>query len=313
MSKTILALGSLLPAEMETLERHFKVVRMGRKSDPEAILREYGHEVSGLISSVGSPVTRKLMEALPNLEIICRYGIGVDNIDLAAAAERAVAVTNTPGLVTNDTADVAMALLLGCARRTMEGDMYVRVGKWLNGPMGLGVTLSGKTVGIVGLGRIGQAVARRALAFDMQVAYYGRREKPEFPYSYVPDLIKLAEQSDFMIITVAGGEPTRHLIDGAVLRALGPQGFLVNVSRGTVVDEAALVKALEDKTIAGAGLDVFENEPHVPEALMKMDNVVLLPHIGTATQETRSRMGQLVIENLLAHFSGQPLKTPVAA
>jgi len=311
MARTILALGTLLPAEMEALERDFNVIRLSKEADPEASLQEHRNDIVGIITSPMKKANRHLIEALPNLEIISQFGVGVDNIDLQAAKERHIVVTNTPDLVTNDTADIALSLLLSCARRTVEGDAYVRVGHWVNGPMPHGVTLTGKTVGIVGLGRIGQAVARRASGFDMNVIYYGRHEKPEFSYSYYPDLMKLAEDSDFMILTVSGGPETRHLVNADVLKALGPEGFLINVARGSVVDEEALLIALSNKEIAGAGLDVFENEPHVPEALYTMDNVVLLPHIGTLTLETRTKMGQLVLENLQAHFNGEPLKTPV--
>ena len=313
MTQTILALGTLLPSEMDELERDFRVIRLSKEIDPEAALQQHRNDIVGIISSPMKKVNRHLIEALPNLEIISQFGIGVDNIDLAAAAERHIVVTNTPDLVTNDTADIALSLLLNCARRTVEGDAYVRVGHWANGPMPLGVSLTGKTVGIIGLGRIGQAVARRALGFDMNVIYYGRQEKSEFSYSYYPDLMKLAEDSDFMILTVSGGPETRHLVNADVLKALGPDGFLINVARGSVVDEEALLIALRNRDIAGAGLDVFDNEPHVPEALYTMDNVVLLPHIGTATTETRKKMGQLVLQNLRAHFNGEPLTTPVAA
>ena len=313
MSRTILALGTLLPAEMDELERDFNVIRLSKEADPEAALQERRNDIVGIITSPMKKVNRHLIEALPNLEIISQFGVGVDNIDLQAAKERHIAVTNTPDLVTNDTADIALALLMSCARRIVEGDAYVRVGHWVNGPMPHGVTLTGKTVGVVGLGRIGQAVARRAAAFDMNVIYYGRKEKPEFSYSYYPDLMKLAEDSDFMILTVSGGPETRHLVNSDVLKALGREGFLINVARGSVVDEEALLIALRNREIAGAGLDVFENEPHVPEALYTMDNVVQLPHIGTLTFETRTKMGQLVLANLQAHFNGEPLKTAVSA
>lgn len=313
MTRTILALGTLLPHEMEELERDFSVIRLAKESDPEATLQQHRNDIVGIIASPMKKVNRHLIEALPNLEIICQFGVGIDNIDLQAAKERHIAVTNTPDLVTNDTADIALSLLLNCARRTVEADAYVRVGKWVNGPMPLGTSLTGKTVGIVGLGPIGQAVARRAEAFDMNVIYYARREKPEFSYSYYPELMKLAEDSDFMVLTVAGGAETRHLVNADVLKALGPQGYLINVARGSVVNEEALLIALRNREIAGAGLDVFDNEPHVPEAFFTMDNVVLLPHIGTATAETRKKMGQLVLLNLRAHFNGEPLKTPVAA
>lgn len=313
MTKTILHLGGLMPAQLDVLEQDFRIIRLTKEPDPEAILQQHRNDIVAILTSFTRRVNRQLIEALPNLEIICQYGVGVDNIDLDAARERHIVVTNTPELVTNDTADIALALLLACARRVVEGDAYVRVGKWANGPMPLGNSLTGKTVGIVGLGRIGQAIARRAAAFDMNVIYYGRQEKPEFPYSYYPDLVKLAEDSDFMILSVAGGADTRHLVNADVLQALGPQGYVINVSRGSVIDEDALLIALRNRAIAGAGLDVFESEPHVPEALYSMDNVVLLPHVGTATVETRTKMGHLVLENLMAHFDGKPLLTPVAA
>ncbi|QQG35507.1 MAG: 2-hydroxyacid dehydrogenase [Micavibrio aeruginosavorus] len=313
MTRTILHIGGLMPAELAQLETDYRVIRLGRENDPEGILQQYRNDIVGIVTSFTRRVNRQLIEALPNLEIICQFGVGVDNIDLEAARERQIVVTNTPDLVTNDTADIAMALLLSCARRVVEGDAYVRVGKWANGPMPLGVSLSGKTAGIVGLGRIGQAVVRRAAAFDMKIAYYGRQEKPEFSYSYYPDLGKLAKDSDFMILTVSGGAETRHLVNADILKALGPEGYLINVARGSVVDQEALLVALRNQDIAGVGLDVFENEPQVPEALFTMDNVVLLPHVGTATVETRTKMGRLVLKNLHAYFSGEPLMTPVAA
>lgn len=313
MTRTILHIGGLMPAELAQLETEFRVIRLGRETDPEGVLQQYRNDIVGIVTSFTRRVNRQLIEALPNLEIICQFGVGVDNIDLDAARERHIAVTNTPDLVTNDTADIALALLLGCARRVVEGDAYVRVGKWANGPMPLGVSLSGKTVGIVGLGRIGQAVARRASAFDMRIVYHSRQERSEFSYSYYSDLGKLAKESDFMILTVSGGAETRHLVNANILKALGPEGYLINVARGSVVDQEALLVALRNQEIAGAGLDVFENEPQVPEALFTMDNVVLLPHVGTATVETRTKMGLLVLKNLNAYFNGEPLMTPVAA
>ncbi len=190
--------------------------------------------------------------------------------------------------------------------------MYVRVGKWLNGNMPLGWTLTGKTVGIVGMGRIGQSIASRCAAFNMKIVYQGPRKKSDVPYAYEPDLKKLAEISDYLILSCPGGSSTRHIVNADILNALGPNGFLINVARGSVTDEEALVKALMDKSIAGAGIDVYQNEPHVPEELVKLDNVVLLPHVGSATVETRAKMGEIVVKNLLAHFNGDPLLTPVS-
>lgn len=313
MSKTILALGSLLPAEMEDLEARFDVIRLWRENDPEQILQTRRNDVVAILSTYLTPVRRRLIEALPNLEIIAQFGAGTDNIDLDVAAARNIAVTNTPDILTGDTADTALALVLATSRRICEADMYVRIGKWANGPMGLGTSLGGKTAGIVGLGRIGQAIARRLAAFDMHVAYHGPREKDDQPYTYYESLADMAADCDFLILACSGGEDTAGIVDYNILEKLGPRGYLINVARGSVVVEDDLLAALSNRAIAGAGLDVYADEPHVPDALFKMDNVVLLPHIGSATVETRTAMGRLVLDNLSAHFEGQPLKTPVAA
>lgn len=311
MKKALLVMGNLLlPAEMDELEKHFDVIRLWKERDPEAVLQERRADIVAIASFHYVPVSKTLIESLPNLEIIAQFAVGTDNIDLAAAAARGIPVTNTPDVLTEDTADTGMALLLACARRVCEGDMYVRIGKWLNGPAPLGVTLRGKKAGIVGMGRIGQAVAKRCSAFDMDILYYGPRKK-DVPFQYFSSVPALAEAADVLILCCPGGAETAGLIDGPVLESLGERGILINIARGSVVDEPALVEALEKRRILAAGLDVFAHEPHVPEALISMDNVVLLPHIGSATIETRTVMGRLVVDNLLAHFNGHPLKTPV--
>lgn len=313
MAKAILVLGGLLPEEMRSLEGHFVVLKPTKDNDPELMLSEHQNDIVGVVATPSKPVSAQLMEALPNLELIAQFGVGTDNIDKEAAARLNIAVTNTPDLVTADTADIALTLLLGVARRAFESDLYVRVGQWFSAPMGLGHSLTGKTVGVLGLGNIGQAIAKRVSAFDMNVIYHSRTQKDDVPYEYCDNLIDMAAKSDFLVCACPGGEATHHIVDQSVLEALGSQGYLVNIARGTVVDEQALVAALHNKKLAGAGLDVYENEPYVPEGLLKMDNVVLLPHIGTATVETRTKMGKLVVENIMAHFEGKPLKTPVAA
>lgn len=313
MAGTILVMGGLLAAELDTLAARFPVLRLNGEADPEGLLRRHAREIVGIVASVNHPVSRALIEALPNLEIVCRFGVGVDNIDLAAAAERGVTVTNTPDLVTADTADLAMALILALLRRVVEGDVFVRVGKWAGGSLPLGISLAGRKLGIVGLGRIGAALARRAEAFDMEIFYHGPREKVAQPYVYFRDLTEMAAEVDLLALCCPGGAETRNLIDRNVLQALGPKGFLVNVARGSVVDEAALVAALTRGGIAGAGLDVFVDEPQVPEALLRLDNVVLLPHIGTATLETRTKMGHLVLDNLFSYFEGRPLASSLKA
>ncbi|MCB9991785.1 MAG: 2-hydroxyacid dehydrogenase [Rhodospirillales bacterium] len=312
MAKAILALHNMPPLGLEQLEEQFELIRLWQEKDPDQMIKDRANDIVAIVSSYNRGVSAKMIEALPNLEIISTFGVGYDNIDVRAATGRGVVVTNTPDLLTADTADTALALLLAVSRRVVEGDAYVRVGKWLNGPLPLGTSLGGKTAGIVGLGRIGQAIADRVSAFDVSVAYHGRHEK-DVPYRFYPQLEEMARDVDYLILSCAGGPETQHIVNENVLRALGPHGFLVNVARGSVVDQDALLVALSNKNIAGAALDVYDNEPHVPEALFSMDNVVLLPHIGSATVETRAKMGQLVIDNILAHFNGEPLKTPVAA
>ncbi len=315
MQKTLLALGAMLPSEMEELDKHFNVIKLWKENDPESVLQKHKDEIRAILSRYdGKGVSRRLIESLPHLEIIAQYGVGVNNVDLTAAAEYGVAVTNTPDVVTADTADTALALLLSLARRTCEADMFVRCGKWQEKcKFPMGVALSGKTVGVVGLGRIGQAVAARCSAFDMDVLYTGPREKEDQPYTYCKNLQTMADLCDFLILTCIGGAETEKIVDYKVLEALGSQGYLINVSRGSVVNEEDLLAALYNKAIAGAGMDVYENEPHVPEALFSMDNVVLLPHIGGDTFETKTAMGRLVLDNLLACFNGEPLKTQVTS
>lgn len=309
---TLLALGTLLPPEMEQLEATYNVIKLWKEADPEKTLKVAGAGVQAILSTYNGPgVSAKLMEALPNLEMIAQYGVGVDNIDLASAATRSVAVTNTPDILTDDTADTALGLLLSVSRRVVEGDMLARTGNWANGPLPLGTSLSGKMVGVVGLGRIGQAIARRCLAFNMTVVYHGPREKADQPYRYYPDLVTMARDVDYLVLACAGGPDTKHMINRAVLEAMRPRAFLINIARGSVVDQDVLVEKLVNRRIGGAGLDVFAHEPHVPDELKSLDNVVLTPHIGSATVETRAKMGQLVLDNLAAHFAGQPLLTSV--
>ncbi len=312
MKKSILALQSLLPREMEQLEEQYDVIRLWEAHDPEDVLRKRGLDIQGILSAYNcGGVSERLMSALPNLEIIAQFGVGFDNIDLATANSRELIVTNTPDILTDDTADAALYLILNVARRVVEADMFVRVGRWHSGAMPLSTSLSGKTVGIVGLGRIGSAIAKRVEAFNMRVVYYSRNEKANTSYKYYGILEDMARDSDFLVLACAGGESTNNLITYKILEALGSKGYLINIARGSVVNEEDLLIALRNQTIAGAGLDVFAKEPNVPEEMFKMDNVVLSPHMASATLETRSKMGQLVLDNLNAHFAGRELLTPV--
>ncbi len=311
MKKTILALQPLLPKEMGALEQAFNVLRLWESREPEDTLRNNARDIVGILSTYNSKgVSERLIHALPNLEIIAQFGVGFDNIDVEVAHNRNVMVTNTPDVLTDDTADVALFLLLNCARRAVEADMFVRVGRWQSGAFPLSVSVSGKTLGIVGLGQIGSAIAKRAAAFNTTVVYHSRTKK-DVPYTYFCDLEEMAQVCDFLVLACAGGDETKGLINLKILEALGSKGYLINIARGSVVNEEDLLIALRNRAIAGAGLDVFADEPNVPEAMLSMDNVVLSPHVGSATLETRSKMGQLVIDNFLAHFDGKPLLTPV--
>ncbi len=267
--------------------------------------------IRAVAASGESQVGAGLIARLPALEIISVMGVGYDGIDVAAAQARGVAVTHTPDVLNDDVADLAIALMLASARRLLAADDHVRSGRWAAGPMPLARKMSGARLGLVGIGRIGQAIARRAAAFDMAIAYTARSARPALPWRYFPNAEALAARSDYLVVITPGGDGTRKLIDARVLAALGTKGVLVNVARGSVVDETALIDALERGVIAGAGLDVFETEPNVPERLRRLANVVLTPHVGSATDQTRQAMADLAFANLQAHFAGRPLPTPV--
>jgi hydroxypyruvate reductase len=311
MKPEIVIVGPLFPPTQARVEELFTTHRLWEAADREGLLRQVADRVRGIAVYALHGCPAATIEALPRLEIIACFGIGVDAIDLACARARGIRVTNTPDVVTGDTADLALGLVLAVERRIAEGDRFVRRGDWRHGELRFGRSLGGRQLGILGLGRIGQAIARRAEAFGMTVAYQGPRAKPEMPYRFFADPVALAQWSEILVVACPGGEATRHLVGAAVLAALGPKGSLVNIARGSVVDEAALVAALRSGGLGAAGLDVYQNEPNVPAALLAMENVVLVPHTGTATNETRGAMGDLMIENLLAHFAGSELPTPV--
>ena len=306
----VLTAARLWPPMMEALHGAFRVHDRTHQGDAAAFAA-VAPRIRAIAASGESKVSRELIAQLPALEIVSVFGVGYDGIDVAAARERGVAVTNTPGVLDDEVADLAMALVLAVSRRLVEADRYVRTGAWANGPMPLARKVSGARMGIVGLGRIGKAIARRAEAFDMSIAYTARSAKADSPYPYFPTAEALAREVDFLVVITPGGAATRKLIDAKVLAALGTKGYLVNVARGSVVDEQALVAALRAGTIAGAGLDVFENEPIVPAELLALDNVVLTPHVGSATWQTRQAMADLSFGNLQAHFAGKPLLSPV--
>jgi lactate dehydrogenase-like 2-hydroxyacid dehydrogenase len=303
--------AKLSPLYGALIEQHHQRIDRLHETDPAAFAA-VAPSIRAVACAGDSTVPGELIARLPALEIIAVMGVGYDGVDLAAAGARGVRVTNTPDVLNDDVADLAIALMLCAARQLPAADRYVRAGEWeAKGPMPLQRKMSGARCGIVGMGRIGKAIARRALSFDMGIAYTARSAKPELPYRFVRDVKALAEQSDFLVLITPGGAGTKHLVDAAVLRALGKKGILVNVARGSVVDEAALIEALEQGVIGGAALDVFENEPRVPERLKALPHVVLLPHVGSATTATRQAMADLAFANLQAYFAGQPLLTPV--
>jgi lactate dehydrogenase-like 2-hydroxyacid dehydrogenase len=309
----VLQIGRLLPAAESALEREFTVVRLADQPDAAAFLAREGASFDAVATSAAIGIDARTIDALPNLKVISSFGVGLDQIDLAAAAARGIAVGYTPEVLNDCVADTAFALLLDVARGVSASDRFVRAGGWLRGRYPLQTKVSGKKLGILGLGRIGRTIAKRASGFDMEVRYTNRRPVAGVDFRHEPDLKALAAWADFLVIAAAGGEESRGLVSAEVLDALGPQGFIVNIARGTVIDEAALVQALKDKRIAGAGLDVFENEPHVPPALFELDNVVLLPHVASATHETRQAMADLTVENLRRFHAGQPLAAQAPA
>jgi lactate dehydrogenase-like 2-hydroxyacid dehydrogenase len=307
MPQRLLQIGPLLPALETRLAATYDVHLLHKEADAKAYLAAHGFEFVAVATSARYGADAALIAALPNLKVVSSFGVGLDAIDLAAARVRGVAVGYTPDVLNDCVADTAFALVMDVARRFSASDRFVRRGDWLKGQFPLATQVSGKKLGILGMGRIGRVIARRASGFDMDVRYHNRRPLTDVDYTYADSLKDLATWADFLVIASAGGAETRGLVSREILDALGPQGYLVNISRGTVVDEQALVEALQTGRIAGAGLDVFEDEPKVPEALFALDNVVLLPHLASNTHETRAAMGQRVEDNLTAFFAGKPL------
>jgi lactate dehydrogenase-like 2-hydroxyacid dehydrogenase len=293
---------------MATLEAQFTVHRLWQGVAADRLARVRGMAASTL----AGPVGEALFAQLPALEIVANFGVGYDNVDIAAAVARGLVVTNTAGVLDEEVADLTLGLLLATLRRIPAAERFVRDGHWHKGGFPLSSSLRGRRVGIVGLGGIGKAVARRLTGFAVDIAYHGRSEQADAGWPWYPTAEALAAACDVLIVIVPGGPATRHMIDTRVLAALGPDGVLINVSRGSVVDEAALIAALTQRTILAAGLDVFENEPHVPAALLACDNAVLLPHIGSASRDTRRAMGQMMVDNLTAWFATGRALTPVA-
>lgn len=304
----ILITAPLPPLLLVPLQRDYRCVDYVKAADKPALLASEGAVIRGLVQGGGTVTETALLEALPNLQIISVFGVGYDGVPIDYCRKRGIKVTNTPDVLTEDVADTAVALLLMCSRGFVNANRLLLKGDWAKGSGTLTTKVAGRRAGILGLGRIGKAIGRRLVAFDMHVAYSGRH-KQDVAYEFVPDLAALAAQSDFLIIAAPGGAATRNIVNADILNALGSNGTLINIARGSLVDEAALVAALKAGTIRAAGLDVFANEPNVPVELLAMDNVVLLPHVGSATSETRQAMGDLCRANLDSWFAGEGVKT----
>ena len=307
MAQEILLVSPLPPFMMNALQEADYIVHDHTHiKDPGALSK-----VTAIVGTGAAKVDKKLLAMLPHLKLIAICGVGYDGVDVAAATEKGIVVTHTPSVLTDDVADLAMGLVLSIGRRLPQADKFVRNGDWVDDVFALTHKVSGARLGIVGMGRIGRAIGKRAAAFDMRISYTGREPKAEVSYTFYKTAIALAAEVDYLVVAVPGGDDTKNLIAAQVLAALGSKGYLINIARGSVVDQPVLVQALKDKTIAGAALDVYWDEPIIDPELRRLPNVVLTPHIASATVETRQAMAALTLDNLQAFFDGRVLPTPV--
>ncbi len=314
MKPDILYFGSFPDATVAELNRRYHVHHYPKLPAPDDIPDEIAKRIRGVATEANRGLTRALLDKLPNVDVISVFGVGTDAVDLKAAKERGIPVGNTPDIIGPEVADLAIGLMLASARQIIFAEHYARSGEWARkGPVPFGRSVGKKTLGVIGLGGIGRAIADRGAAFRMRVIYNTRRPKPDAPYEYIGDIVELARQSDYLMVACSGGPETRHLVSRDVIDATGPQGTLINVARGSVVDEEALIDALANKRLGWAALDVFDKEPDFDRRLLDFPNIIVQPHHGTATIETRTEMGQLMIDNLAAGLEKQPMKTPVAA
>ena len=313
MKNPVLQLSRLSAPGDQRLAEAFDLVFLKDQEDPQGFLKEQGHRFQVAVTTAPIGASADVMAALPNLKAVVCRGIGVDKVDLGYAKAHGISVSSTPDVLTECVADLAMGLMIDTMRGLSASDRFVRQGHWPKGAYPLTSRVWGKRLGILGCGQIGQAIAQRAQGFRMAIGYHNRRRRDDLALEYFDSPVALATWADVLMVVVTGGEQTEGLVDRAVLQALGPQGYLVNVARGSVIDEPALVQALQDKSIAGAGLDVFVREPQVPTELMPLDNVVLLPHVGSGTHETRRAMEDLVFDNVQSYFQTGRLLTPVLA
>lgn len=313
MNHTLLLIGPLLPSVMSTLESTYTVHRYWESDDKDALLSAIADDCTGVVTDGGNGVSAAVLQKLPKVKIVSVFGVGVDAVDLGYCRDNGIGVSNTPDVLSDDVADMAMALTLAVSRKLVIGDQYARAGKWpVSGAMPLTRRVMGKRAGIFGMGSIGKALAQRLEGFRMPISYCNRNPRSDSAdYTFVASLEELASQVDYLFVTAAATPGTIGAVNAGVLDALGADGYLINVSRGTLVDEPTLISYLQEKKIAGAGLDVFADEPNIPAAFHELDNVVLQPHNASGTWETREAMGKLVLDNLAAHFTGQPLLTAV--
>ncbi|VCU69418.1 Glycerate dehydrogenase [Pigmentiphaga humi] len=311
MKHRIVQIGPITPPADARLARDYDVTPLWKEADPAAFLAAHGAQFEGVAVHVRDACGAGIIDALPNAKVIANFGVGYDKIDVEAARRKGMQVSNTPKVLDGCVADLAMGLAIDVARGISTTDRFVRAGGWKTGQRPLMTRVYGKNMGLLGFGGIGQAVGRRAAGFDMAVRYHTRRPVEGSPHQHEPSLPALAQWADFLVVACPGGPQTRHLVDAAVLEALGPRGILVNIARGSVVDEAALVEALQTGKLGGAGLDVYENEPNVPEALLAMDQVVVLSHIAGFTRESRAQMEATVCDNLDAYFRTGQVLNPV--
>jgi lactate dehydrogenase-like 2-hydroxyacid dehydrogenase len=306
----VIVTAPLPPFLYDPLKADYRCHDYYQSAQKAALLLAESPRIRGLVQGGGTVTPADLLDALPKLEIISVFGVGYDGVPVDYCRKRGLKVTNTPDVLTDDVADVAVGLVMMTGRGFVRLNRFVHAGEWLKRGPELTTKLAGKTVGILGLGRIGKAIAQRLSAMGMKIAYTGRKPQ-DVPYRFIPGLEALAQASDFLVVACPGGAATKNIVNADVLAALGKKGTIVNIARGSIVDEPALVAALENGTIKGAGLDVFADEPRIPPALLAMDSVVLLPHVGSATRETRQAMGDLCKANLDAWFAGKPLPAPI--
>lgn len=309
--QAVLIIAPVMDYLTEKLEQNFTVYKLFDVADQGVFLAEQGKNIKGIVTRGDIGVTNEVLALLPEVEIISIFGVGTDAVDLDYTRERKIIVTTTPGVLTDDVAETALGLIIATSRRLCQADKFLRAGQWPHSSLPLASKVTGKRLGVFGMGRIGQAIARRATGFDMQIAYTDTAHIDSLPYQYVPDLISLAQQSDILVVAISGGKDSAGLVDKTIFAAMPNHAILINIARGSMINQDELIQALQQQEIGGAGLDVFADEPNVPQALIEMDNVVLLPHIASATKETRIQMSDIVFSNILAHFSGNKAPTAI--